>query len=474
MIPLTNPKSDYEEDYHRHNFFSEDGSHLATIEFDDIEDEGSGKLFCEIAVYCRIGITSERPLIAFERVNLLNRGAARGWLMSIVGKLNDMGSLNWEQGLDFAVHETIVNYRSSSSDGRWATWGDDNGDAPYLLRPFIANTGVTVLYGPPGSNKSMLALRLALGIATGDGYNGEKPLRTGPVMYVDFEDEARTHEYRLAAMARELNMEPKDVEELIWHERITRNLKDAKRRLRRIVRDREVALVIIDSIGLARAADVSGSEATIKLFKMFGQLGASVLAIDHMTKEDNKRVWTGKMDAREATPIGSQFTQSSARLAWFMNVMPQSTSSTKQVNLYNTKHNHTPKHDPIGMTIRLAWNRNDILTGVKFEINEGSHDSIVADAMKMTKAQELLLWHFKQQREEGGVIPMTLKDMGQSGINSSTIRGIVTEKTSAIWWEPVPGSKQHAISTDGLEAASFVNSMFGGTKRGTNGGGQDG
>ena len=466
MIPLQSPESKYEEDYHRHEFYSEDRQHLATIEFDDIEDEGSGKLFCEIAVYCHIGTTTDRPLIAFERVNLLNRGAARGWLSGVVGKLNDVGALNWEQGLDFAVHETIVNYRSTSSDGMWAAWGDNNEESPYLLRPFIANSGVTVLYGPPGSNKSMFALRLGLGVANGDGYNGEKPLRTGPVMYVDFEDEVATHEYRLSAMAREMGLEPKDVEGLIWHERITRNLKDAKRKLRRIVRDKGIVMVVIDSIGLARAADVSGSEATIKLFKMFAQLNVPILAIDHMTKEDNKRVWTGKMDAREATPIGSQFTQSSARLAWFMNVMPQSTAKSKQVNLHNTKHNHTPQHSVIGMTIKLGWNDNDILTSAKFTANNRSFDAVVADALSMSKAQELLLWHFTQQREGGGVIPMTLSAMKRSDINSSTIRGIVTEKGSSSWWRQVTGSKQYTLSDDGLEAAIFVNGMFG-TEAGT-------
>jgi hypothetical protein len=462
MIPLQNPQSKFEEDFHQHKFYTEGDKPelIATIEFDDIEDEGSGKLFCEIAVWCHIGVTSDRPLIAFERVNLLNRGAARGWLASVVAKLGDAGMAHWEQGLDVAVHESIVNYRANSSDGDWTTRSTGNEESPYLLRPFIANTGVTVLYGPPGSNKSMLALRLGLGIATGDGYNGEKPIRTGPVMYVDFEDDIRTHEFRITAMAQELGMEG-ELSGLIWHERVTRNLKDARRKLRRHIREQGIVLVIIDSIGLARAADVSGSEATIKLFKMFNQLGASVLAIDHMTKEDNKRVWTGKMDAREATPIGSQFTQSSARLAWFMNVLPQSTAKNKKVNLYNTKHNHTPQHKVVGMTIELDWDNNDILTEVKFKSDSQSHEVIVANAMEKTKAQELLIWHFSQQREDGHVIPMTMAEMKKSGINASTIRGIVTEKESASWWEKVKGGGQYALTTQGLESALVLNAIYG-------------
>lgn len=451
MIPLTEPKSTYEEDYHEHKFFGEDDVLLATIEFDDIDEEGSGKLFCEIAVWCHIGHDSDRPLIAFERVNLLNRGAARGWLASVTAKLGIIGSLDWEQGLDYAVHESIVAYRSQSSEGDWLERGDSEAGDPYLLRPFIAATGVSLLYGSHGSNKSMLALQWGMGIATGQGFNGKSPTRTGPVLYVDFEDSPEPHQYRLSAIADTMKLTEEQITNLVWHERVKGNLRDARRRLRRLVRDEGFALVIVDSIGLARAADVSGSEATIKLFKMFNQLGASILALDHMTKEDNKRVATGRMDYREATPIGSQFTQSSARLAWFINLLPQSTGKLKKANLYNTKHNHTPQHSPVGLTITLDWNDRDLLTEIRFDTAETAFEALVQDAMSLTKAQELLVWHFRQQRgEPKQVIPMTTTELGASGLNASTIRGAVKEKG---WWEQVAGSKQYILTAEGLEAA---------------------
>lgn len=463
MIPLVNPQSEYEEDFHSHNFYSEDGSHLATIEFDELEDEGSGKLFCEIAVWCRIGVISDRPLIAFERVNLLNRGAARGWLMSVVGKLNDMGSLNWEQGLDFAVNESIINYRATSSEGLWLTPLDSNADdaqEPYLLRPFIANTGTTVLYGKHGSAKSMLSVRWCLSVATGKEFDGNKPTRTGPVLYVDFEDTPEPHQYRLHAIGTTLGMSVEELEGLIWHERVAKNLKDARRKLRRLIRDHRMVLVVIDSIGLARASDASGSEATIKLFKMFAQLNVAVLAIDHLTKEDNKRIAVGKMDWREATPIGSQFTQSSARMTWFLNELPQSTDRAKISNLYNTKANHTAKSEPIGLTVKLDWNDKGLLTKVDFATQASQFESIVADAMKMTKAQELLVWHFRQQREEGGVIPMTYKDMERGAqMAYGTISSIVGTKHKD-WWEKVKGSQQWILTPLGLELAILYADVF--------------
>lgn len=462
MIPLANPTSIYEEDFHRHEFYAEDGTHLATIEFDDIDDEGSGKLFCEVTAWVRVGSSSDMPAVAFERANLLTKGNHSTGLKSIIAKLDNTG-LNWEQGFDVATYMSITAYRTESSEGGWMNTRKGDGVSPYLLRPFIINNGVTLLYGSHGSNKSMLAMRWALGVANGEGYNGEKPARTGPVLYVDFEDTPEPHEIRLTAMAEGVGMEVKDFEGLIWHERVTKNLKDARRRLKRIIRDNGMVLVVIDSIGLARASDVSGSEATIKLFKMFGQLGISVLALDHLSKEDNKRVATGNMDYREATPIGSQFTQSSARLAWFISIMPQSTAKLKSANLYNTKYNHTPEHPPVGMTIALDWDSDDNIVKAEFEIAGSAHDAVVAELGKKTKPQELLLWHYTQQGENKRVIPMTSKALEQSGISGSTIRSAVTENP---WWEQMDGSKEYTLSTLGLEAATYFSSMYGQT--GTN------
>ena len=457
MIPLQNPESKYEEDYHRHEFYADAGEgrqHVATIEFDDIEDERGG-LWCEVTVKVHVGSTSDEPAVAYERVNLLTKGTKSTGIKGLVEGLDiNHSGINWLRGFETATFRTITQYRSTSSTSAWmerrvAT----EGDSPYLLEPFIARSGVTVLFAPKGTGKSTFALRLAYAIASGEGFNGHLPTEVGPVMYLDFEDTARPHEFRLSAMTDE------SLDGLIRHVRITKSLKDTRRLLRKMVRDDQVALVVLDSVALARAADVSGSEATIKMFKTLAQLGVPVLAIDHMTKEDNKRVATGKMDARQASPIGSQFTESSARLAWFMNMLPQSTAGVKVYNLYNTKNNHGPESPVIGMTVRITQGEHHQMETVEFEMDESGHDALVMDMLKMKKGQELLVWHFSQQREDMKVIPMTMKAMEQSGVKGSTIRAEVTSKHPE-WWEKVEGSKMYAMSTLGLEMAMLFKAAF--------------
>ncbi len=452
MIPLADPASYYEEDFHRHEFFVE-SDHICTIEFDDIEDERGG-VWCEVTVYWHLDDNPE-PVIAYERANLQNRTA--GGIKSIKAKLEKDGYLaDWEKGFDTAIFRTITEYRgASSSQGEWLEWRDSTpDDNPYLLKPFIARSGVSLVYAPMGSNKSMFVVKLGMGVATGDGVFGMEPLEKGPVLYVDFEDTPEPHRFRLTAFARSQGMEPDDLKGLIYHVRVTRSLKDARRKLRKLVRDLGIMLVIIDSIGLARASDVSGSEATIKLFKMFSALGTAVLAVDHMTKEDNKRVWKGQMDPREATPIGSQFTQSSARLGWFMNLLPDSTGQHKKFNLYNTKNNHGPTHAPIGMTLDLTSDDNDQIHLAEFKLMgmEFFVPKVGRDGSGLTKEMEMLRSHFKQGRDTNGEITaLTSTAIAKlSSVNANTVRGTLRDTDL---WEQVSGSKEYMLTTDGLEIA---------------------
>ncbi len=452
MIPLDDPTSHHEEDYHSHDFFTEEGEHVCTIEFDDLEDERGG-LWGELSVTWHLGQKGAMPFIAFERVNLLTKTGAIG---KVISRLEGSSYLaNWQQGMDVSIYRTIVEFRSGASEGAWMEWREGSADdTPFLLYPWIASSGTSIIFGPPGSNKSMFAERLSLGIALNEETFGHKPTVGGPVMYLDFEDEITPQEFRLTAFARDMDMEPKDLEGLIFHERVTKNLKSAKRRIRRLVRELGIVMVVVDSVGRARGGDVSASDITIKLFESLATLRVPVLAIDHMTKEENKRVWTGNYDAREAMPIGSVYTQASTRLAWFMNVLPDSSDTFKKYNVYNTKHNHVVQQDTRGLIFRAESDEWGNIHNASFEVNDMSH--YVAPVIKRSKQTELLMWHFEQQKENGEVIPMTLKDMDGSGITSSTIRNTVTDKRKD-WWDKIMGSGSlYTISNMGLEAAHAI------------------
>lgn len=64
---------------------------------------------------------------------------------------------------------------------------DNVKEGPWTLAKLIPGRGCVVIYGPPRSYKSFIALDMALCIATGTPFAGVKPIRTGPVVFITSE-----------------------------------------------------------------------------------------------------------------------------------------------------------------------------------------------------------------------------------------------------------------------------------------------
>ena len=451
MIPLKDPASSFEDDYHSHTFFTTEGEPICTIEFDGIEEGRGGSIDCDCIVTWLLGSPDNKVPAVMERVNLMSR--ERGSMASVIKSLDldDAYIANWKEGFKTSVYASIVQWRGNASEGGWLEMQDATAnDSPFLLRPWISATGTTVLFAPPGSNKSMFAMWLALAVARGEELWGETPLATGPVLFVDFEDEKSVHQFRFSAMLRSMELEGEDMNGLIYHERVTRSLKMAKRRIRKLVRDLGCPLVVVDSISRARGSDVSSSEATVKLFEMFAQLGVPVLAIDHMTKEENKRVWTNNYDAREAQPLGSGVTQNSVRLGWMMNVLPGATDGYKRYNLYNTKHNNVEEQATRGLTFRADSDEWGTILHASFETTK-TEFFVEKPKAAENKAVIMLMWHFGEQRKIGAPQAFTGTQMAEgSGVNRNTVVGHLRDSG---YWVKMDGSQQYRISDEGMESA---------------------
>ena len=451
MIPLKDPASLFEDDYHSHTFFTTEGEPICTIEFDGIEEGRGGGIDCDCIVTWLLGDPKNKVPAVMERVNLMAR--ERGSMASVIKSLIDDGAYiaNWKEGFKAAVYASIIEWRGNASEGGWLEMQDaTEADSPFLLRPWISATGTTILFAPPGSNKSMFALWMSLAVAMDKELWGEKPLKSGPVLFVDFEDEKSVHQFRFSAMLRSLDLDEEDVNGLIYHERVTRSLKMAKRRIRKLVRDLGCPLVVVDSISRARGSDVSSSEATVKLFEMFAQLGVPVLAIDHMTKEENKRIWTNNYDAREAQPLGSGVTQNSVRLGWMMNVLPGETDTYKRYNLYNTKHNNVEVQATRGLIFRADSDEWGTILHASFETTDMEF-FVEQPKAESNKAVLMLNWHFNEQRKVGSPQAFTGTEIAAgSGVNRNTVVGHLRDSG---YWSKIDGSKQYLISDDGMQAA---------------------
>ena len=413
--------SDFQEDFHEHTWKQGDGVSGVIVEFDAIEDEGSGKMFCEAAIWWVLDDPTASPLINYERVNLLNRKGT-GWGGLVTRMLEFVPEIDWEYEIRTVVNHTISTFRANSSAGGMLTPKDPHeAGSPFLLRPYISSSGVTVIYGPRDSGKSQFCLGLGVVIGTGVPIFGETPEHTGKVLYVDFEDDDEPHALRLWAMAQEIGYEGREEElnNIIHHERITGALRDVKRKLRNLVRKGGFKLVIVDSVGLARAGDVSASDVTIKLFKALRFLNVPVVAIDHVKKDTLEALQRQKTRARpdQVQAIGSQFTMSSARLAWFFHPVETMDPLKIQANLYNTKHNHVAQQVEHGISIDITNIESGLAGTIKFETDASIFVSaFFENPVRVSIAQGL------SEKDLTGTELSALLDASESAIRKALLR----------------------------------------------------
>ena len=71
---------------------------------------------------------------------------------------------------------------------------------PALLAPFIAKSGITLIYADSSAGKSMFVLAAALSVATGIQFLEKPPEEKGNVLYLDYEDTKETLAERSSAL----------------------------------------------------------------------------------------------------------------------------------------------------------------------------------------------------------------------------------------------------------------------------------
>lgn len=80
---------------------------------------------------------------------------------------------------------------------KWDGWKDPPLPPEWLIDSLLVENKVTMVYADPGSIKTWLAISIALAVASGEPWLGERGVRSGPVLYIDFEDgESEFHRRR--------------------------------------------------------------------------------------------------------------------------------------------------------------------------------------------------------------------------------------------------------------------------------------
>lgn len=154
---------------------------------------------------------------------------------------------------------------------------------PYLLYPMLPRDRATIVFGQGGTGKSFLAAAVAVSVATGlpvvQGWHIGTP---GPVLVLDWEADSDEWNDRVAMVAHGIDSHPP----LIHYRNCIGSLADQVEDVSRHVAQHGIALVIVDSVGMATPTGREGGDANegaLRLFAALRELRCTALLIDHVT-----------------------------------------------------------------------------------------------------------------------------------------------------------------------------------------------
>jgi len=272
---------------------------------------------------------------------------------------------------------------------------------------------------------------MAVSVATGMALFGAVPEKIGPVLYIDYEDDAYIHELRLGAIIDGAGWEGDTP--TIHHLALTGSVRSSVKRIRKAVAEHEVVMIVLDSVGLARGADPNSAGDTIDLFKYLRDIGIPILAIDHVRKEHIEKIKGGKVDPNTVLAFGSQYSMSSARLAWFMREMRTSTPQRKRFNLHNTKYNHVQEQAARSIIMEIDSTEAGVIETVRFAI-EGTIELDTPVYAEAGRDMLLKVWSINQEA-------MTLSQFAQAlGATKSTVQRWIEKDQADVapWFKKLP------------------------------------
>jgi DNA-directed RNA polymerase specialized sigma24 family protein len=216
----------------------------------------------------------------------------------------------------------------------------------WVLDPLLIRHEPTILYGEGGTGKSTLAAAVAASVASGvSAFEGWEVPAAQPVLVLDWEADADAWNDLIASLCLTLGVAPPDV----FYRPCSGSMPGQIHQIAREVTEREVGLIIVDSVGLATPMARDGGDAAEGALRMFDALrliGVSSLLIDHVSKAQ-------MVQERAVGPYGSVYKVNSARSVYELRAgtEPEEDAGERHLALIHRKHNLTPRQPTVGIRV---------------------------------------------------------------------------------------------------------------------------
>lgn len=215
-----------------------------------------------------------------NNVNLLSAGGKNTQAKRLEKYRDD---ISWDDVLTWLAQLTV----DSAAQGEPAVpigKKHENMKLEYQLSPILERSQPTTIYSPGGFFKSYLAEYIAClvqfdhtGIHSPHGPWVPTP---GNVLYLDWESSKEDHERRVWALKQGLGI---DTEETFWYRFCQRPLAADILSIQRLVHDRDISLLIVDSQMAALGQGPDPSQVSTQFYNALRSLKCTTLTLDHVS-----------------------------------------------------------------------------------------------------------------------------------------------------------------------------------------------
>lgn len=290
------------------------------------------------------GNGTDEVLLDQNKGNLLSARTKNDIVKRLERNRND---ISWYDALTWIAHITLEIARQGEPvEDIWPS-EEDNLVPSYLLEPLLYQNHPTVIFGDYGSLKSLLAL--VIGYMVQLPYPDNKlglitPKESTHCLYLDYEDDPSSFRGRWGAIQRGFSIEAPMP---IPYRRMTNTVADSVERLQQIITDKDIKLLIIDSLGPAARGNLNDPEPAIKYHEALRRLGVTSLTLAHCSKDQL---------TKKRTIFGSVFFTNLARSVWECKAEQEAGEDEAIMSLKHTKANLSRLHPPLGYKFTFTDN----------------------------------------------------------------------------------------------------------------------
>lgn len=298
--------------------------------------EEKRSLYGELTVFRYEAVIRDWERVRHEGFNLLS-GPTRQRIAKMLA--NEIPSVPiWPAIIEEISREVVIRQR----EGQPVVQAKDipqPESIKWRLEPVLISKAPTLVYGFGGSGKSMLAAFWATVIREGYLIHGLEP-EPGNVLYLDYESTEADFRRRVDAIHRGLDLETNST---IYYRRCSQKLSADIHEIQRVVLEKEIDVVIVDTAGPACGGDPENAASSIQFFMALRSLNTTSLVLAHKSKAKESR-----------GPFGSVFWENYPRAVYYLKSDLEPDGDTVYVGMTHEKGNEGRRQKPRALALRFT------------------------------------------------------------------------------------------------------------------------